>query len=115
MSPPLAVPSWCWLAFAVVVVASLAVDLWAHRGGRSLSRQWAIGWSIGWVVLSLLFGAGVAARFGWHAGIEFVAAYATEKSLSVDNLFLFVVIFGRLAIPEAEQHRVLFWGILGAF
>jgi len=115
MSPPLDVPTWAWLVFAGIVVASLTVDLWAHRGGRSLSRQQAIGWSVGWVVLSLLFGAGVAAKFGWNTAIEFVTAYATEKSLSLDNLFLFIVIFARLRIPEAEQHRVLFWGILGAF
>lgn len=115
MSPRVDVPSWSWLAFAGVVLVSLTVDLWAHRGGRSLSRQRAIGWSVGWVVLSLLFGAGIAARFGWRPAIEFVTAYATEKSLSLDNLFLFIVIFARLGIPEAEQHRVLFWGILAAF
>ncbi len=112
---PLDVPTWSWLLFAAIVVVSLAVDLWAHRGGRSLSRRQAIGWSVAWVVLALLFAAGVAARFGRATAIEFVTAYAIEKSLSLDNLFLFIVIFGRLAIPEAEQHRVLFWGILGAF
>ncbi|HEY3499521.1 MAG TPA: TerC/Alx family metal homeostasis membrane protein [Polyangiaceae bacterium] len=115
MNPPLDVPGWAWLLFAVIIVVSLAVDLWAHRGGRSLSRRQAIGWSVAWVVLALLFGAGVAAKFGWDTALEFIAAYATEKSLSLDNLFLFIVIFARLGIPEGEQHRVLFWGILGAF
>ncbi len=115
IATPLDVPFWAWLVFAGIVVASLAADLWAHRGGRSLSRRLAILWSVAWIAVALLFSAWVALKFGSQAALEFVTAYAVEKSLSVDNLFLFIVIFARLNIPEAEQHRVLFWGILGAF
>lgn len=113
--PPLDVPAWAWLLFAGIVVASLVLDLWVHRGGRGLSRKQAIVWSVAWISVALVFSAGLGLKFGTNAAIEFVTAYAIEKSLSVDNLFLFIVIFGRLRIPEAEQHRVLFWGILGAF
>jgi tellurite resistance protein TerC len=109
------VPAWAWLLFAGIVVVSLGADLWAHRGGRSLSRRLAIVWSAAWIAVALLFCAWVALEFGSNAALEFITAYAVEKSLSVDNLFLFIVIFARLKIPGPEQHRVLFWGILGAF
>ena len=114
-SAPLDVPAWAWLLFAGIVVGSLLLDLWVHRGGRGLSRAQAIVWSVAWISVALLFAVGLGLKFGMNAAVEFVTAYAIEKSLSVDNLFLFIVIFGRLRIPEAEQHRVLFWGILGAF
>jgi tellurite resistance protein TerC len=114
-SAPLDVPTWAWLLFAGIVVASLALDLWVHRGGRGLSRKQAIVWSIAWISVALLFSVWLGVKFGRNAATEFVTAYAIEKSLSVDNLFLFIVIFGRLRIPEAQQHRGLFWGILGAF
>ncbi len=114
-SVPLEVPTWAWALFAAIVVGSLVLDLWIHRGGRGLSRKQAIVWSVAWIGLSLLFAVGVGLKLGKNAAIEFVTAYAIEKSLSVDNLFLFIVIFERLKIPESEQHRVLFWGILGAF
>jgi tellurite resistance protein TerC len=115
VSAPIEVSGWAWLLFAAIVIVSLAADLWVHRAGRSLSRRQAIAWSVAWVMLALLFAAGVALWFGSDTAIEFITAYAIEKSLSLDNLFLFIVIFCRLGIPEAEQHRVLFWGILGAF
>jgi tellurite resistance protein TerC len=115
VSAPIEVTGWAWLLFAAIVFVSLAVDLWVHRGGRSLSRRRAIAWSVGWIALSLCFAIGIAVWFGKDAAIEFITAYAIEKSLSLDNLFLFIVIFARLKIPEGEQHRVLFWGILGAF
>ena len=114
-SAPLDIPTWAWLLFASIVVVSLAFDLWVHRGGRGLSRKQAIVWSIAWISVALLFSVWLGVKFGRNAANEFVTAYAIEKSLSVDNLFLFIVIFGRMRIPEAQQHRVLFWGILGAF
>jgi tellurite resistance protein TerC len=110
----LEVPFWSWLVFGGIVLASLAIDLVAHRGGRGTSRRSAIVWSVVWIVVALAFGVGVAVMFGRGAGEDFITAYLIEKSLSVDNLFVFLVVFSRLGIPEAEQHRVLFWGILGA-
>jgi tellurite resistance protein TerC len=71
-------------------------------------------WSVGWIVVAFLFAGYVWYRLGGHAAGTFVSAYLMEKSLSVDNLFVFMVVFARLNIPPAEQHRVLFWGIIGA-
>lgn len=103
-----------WLLFASIVVVSLTVDLLAHRGGRGLGRRPAVVWSIVWIVAAFLFAGYIALVLGaGHAG-DFVSAYLIEKSLSVDNLFLFLIVFARLGIPAAEQHRVLFWGIIGA-
>jgi tellurite resistance protein TerC len=104
----LVVPWWAWLVFGVIVVFSLAFDLVLHRGERSLGRKQAIGWSVAWIAISLLFAGWVGLQFGTHSMLEFVTAYLVEKSLSVDNLFVFLVIFGRLQIPRSEQHRVLF-------
>jgi tellurite resistance protein TerC len=115
ISPTLEVHWWAWLVFAVVIVVSLGFDLVLHRGERALGRRQAILWSLAWVVVSLLFAGWVGLQFGGHTMLEFLTAYLVEKSLSVDNLFVFLVIFGRLRIPQGEQHRVLFWGILGAF
>jgi tellurite resistance protein TerC len=109
------VPWWAWLTFAIVVVVSLAVDLFVHRGDRAVGRREGLLWSAAWVIVSLLFAGWVGLQFGAPSALEFLTAYLVEKSLSVDNLFVFLVIFGRLRIPTTEQHRVLFWGILGAF
>lgn len=103
-----------WLVFAGVVLVSLVVDLVAHRGGHGLTRRSAIAWSIVWIAVSLVFAVVVAVLFGAGPAEEFVSAYLLEKSLSIDNLFVFMVVFSRLRIPPAEQHRVLFWGIVGA-
>ena len=109
------VPWWAWVAFAVVVVISLAVDLVLHRGDRVPSKREGIAWSIGWVAVSLSFGGWVWLQFGGETAVEFVTAYLVEKSLSIDNLFVFLLLFKRLRVPHAEQHRVLFWGVIGAF
>ncbi len=109
------VPIWAWLVLASVVLVSLSVDLVAHRGDHEQTRKWPVIWSLVWISLALLFGAWIAAQFGRRAASEYLTAYLVEKSLSVDNLFVFLVIFSRLRIPRAEQHRVLWWGIAGAF
>ncbi len=114
-SAALEVPLWAWLVFAGAVVISLAADLLGHRGGRGLGRRGAIAWSIGWIGVALLFAGWVAVQFGREVAGDFIAAYLIEKSLSIDNLFVFLIVFARLRIPEDEQRRVLFWGILGAF
>lgn len=106
---------WTWAVFGGVVAVSLVVDLALHRGERELTRRGAIGWTCAWIVLALLFAAWIWVRFGSSVAWVFVTAYLVEKSLSVDNLFVFLVIFSRLNIPRGDQHRVLFWGILGAF
>lgn len=110
----LAVPVWAWALLAVIVCVSISIDLFAHRGDRVDSRSRALAWSIGWIVLALVFNAFVAVRFGVRAGEEFLAAYLLEKSLSVDNLFVFLLVFAALQIPVTEQRRVLTWGIAGA-
>jgi tellurite resistance protein TerC len=109
------IPYSAWLVFAGVVAVSLAADLFGHRGGRSLSRRAAAVWTVVWVSVALLFGGWVALALGRDSAEDFVTAWLIEKSLSVDNLFVFLVVFGNLRIPQADQHRVLFWGILGAF
>jgi tellurite resistance protein TerC len=110
----LAVPVWAWALLAVIVCVSVSIDLFAHRGDRVDSRRRALAWSIGWIVLALAFNVFVAYRFGIDAGEQFLAAYLLEKSLSVDNLFVFLLVFSALQIPVAEQRRVLTWGIAGA-
>lgn len=104
-----------WLGFLVFVLVMLAVDLGIfHRKAHVVGYREALGWSLVWIALSLAFGAGVWWKFGPERGIEFLTGYLIEKSLSVDNIFVFVVIFGALGIPRIYQHRVLFWGILFA-
>lgn len=110
-----AVPTWAWALFAAVVVASLAIDLIQHRGDHANGRRAALVWSGIWIGVSLLFGGFVWLQFGAGAGQDFITAWLVEKSLSVDNLFVFLIIFRRLRVPKDEQHRVLFWGIIGAF
>lgn len=110
----LPVPVWAWALLAVIVCVSISIDLFAHRGERVDSRRRALAWSIGWIVLALAFNVFVAYRFGLDAGEQFLAAYLLEKSLSVDNLFVFLLVFSALQIPLAEQRRVLTWGIAGA-
>jgi tellurite resistance protein TerC len=115
MSPSADIPPSAWLIFAGVVAASLAADLFGHRGGRSLSRRAAIVWSLVWITVALLFGGWVAISLGRDSAEDFLTAWLIEKSLSIDNLFVFLIIFDRLRIPSSDQHRVLFWGIIGAF
>ncbi len=115
LQTPLEVPIWAWFVLAAVVLGSLLVDLVAHRGDRELGRRWAILWSGVWIALSLAFALWLALQFGAATAGDYLTAYLIEKSLSVDNLFIFLVVFSRLRIARAEQHRVLQWGILGAF
>jgi len=105
---------WMWFVFGAIVLVSLAVDLVAHRGAHGVARKSAIAWTVGWIVAALLFCGFVALELGVHDAQDFLSAYLMEKSLSIDNLFVFMVIFERLRIPQSEHHRVLFWGILGA-
>lgn len=110
----LVVPAWAWALLAIIVLLSISIDLFAHRGDHVDSKKRALVWTLVWVAVSLAFNAFVAVWFGLEAAEEFLAAYLLEKSLSVDNLFVFLLVFGALSIPVTEQRRVLTWGILGA-
>jgi tellurite resistance protein TerC len=104
-----------WVGFIVFVLAMLAVDLGLfQRRAHQPSLKESLAWTVVWVGLALLFNAGVYFWFGHQAGLEFFTGYLIEKALSVDNLFVFLVVFSYFAVPPALQHRALFWGILGA-
>jgi tellurite resistance protein TerC len=104
-----------FLAFNAGVLAMLAIDLgiFNRKAHRITVREAAI-WSGVWIALSLGFAAGIYHYRGRQQGLEFIAGYLIEYSLSVDNIFVFVLIFSYFRIPEKYQHRVLFWGIIGA-
>lgn len=104
-----------WGLFNAAVVALLFLDLKVfHRHAHAVSIKEALWSSAFWILLACLFGAGVWFFRGGDAGLKFFAGYVIEKSLSVDNLFVFLLIFSYFKVPHALQHRVLFWGILGA-
>lgn len=104
-----------WAAFNVFVLGMLALDLAVfHRKAHAVSLREALIWSLVWISLALLFGLGVYLVRGGEKALEFITGYLIEWSLSVDNLFVFLVIFSYFAVPAIYQHRVLFWGILGA-
>jgi tellurite resistance protein TerC len=104
-----------WGGFLAGVLVLLAVDLHvSSRRGHGERFREAIGWSLFWIALSLGFGFWIWIAYGGEQGLEFFAGYLLEKSLSVDNLFVFVLLFQAFAIPAEHQHRVLFWGVLGA-
>ena len=104
-----------WAAFLGFVLFMLALDLGVfNRKDHVVGPKEALGWSVLWVSLALAFGGWVWFRHGGDVGLQYLTGYVIEKSLSVDNIFVFVVIFGALGIPPIYQHRVLFWGILSA-
>jgi tellurite resistance protein TerC len=108
------IPLWGWITFAVTVSVLLAIDLFAHRGERGGSRRSAYIWSCIWIAAGLLFTIFVWLAFGAARAHEYLAAYLIEESLSLDNLFVFLIVFNNLAIPKEYQHNVLYWGIFGA-
>ena len=106
---------WMWVAFNVFVLAMLAVDLGVvHRRAHEVTLKEALVWSGVWIALALLFALGVYVWHGPQPALEFLTGYLIEKSLSVDNIFVFVLIFSYFKVPARYQHEVLFWGILGA-
>jgi tellurite resistance protein TerC len=108
-------PIWAWAAFIALVLAMLALDLLVlHRDAREVSLRQAAAWSAVWVVLALGFGAVLLAWRGGATGQAYLTGYLIEKSLSVDNVFVYAVIFSMLGIPARHQHRVLMYGIIGA-
>jgi TerC family integral membrane protein len=114
---------WIYVAFTAFVLLLLALDLGVfHRRAHVVSFRESLGWSIVWVTLALIFNYGfylyATSAFGpvagRQAGLEFLTGYIVEKSLAVDNVFVFVLVFQYFAIPPVHQHRVLFYGVLGA-
>jgi tellurite resistance protein TerC len=104
-----------WLGFGTVVALMLALDLGVfHRRPHAISIAEAARWSAVWIALALSFNGFVWWKLGDQAGLEFLTGYLIEKSLSIDNIFVFVLIFSALRIPAIYQHRVLFWGVLSA-
>ena len=116
---------WLWIGFNLFVLAMLGLDLGVfHRKSHAVSGKEALIWSLVWILLSLVFNAVI--YFFWdqmmpgssysnrEAALTFFTGYLIEKSLSVDNIFVFILIFSFFAVPAKYQHRVLFWGILGA-
>lgn len=101
--------------FTLFVFVLLALDLGVfHRRAHVVSIREATVWTIVWISLSLVFNVGVYLHLGPQAGLEFLTAYLLEKSLSMDNVFVFAVIFTYMGVPASMQHKVLFWGVLGA-
>jgi tellurite resistance protein TerC len=104
-----------WIGFTLFVLAMLALDLGVfHRTAHSVSVREALVWTAVWITLALGFNVGVYFWFGAQRAFEFLTGYVIEKALSVDNIFVFLVVFSAFAVPATLQHRVLFWGILGA-
>jgi tellurite resistance protein TerC len=104
-----------WGGFIAFVLMMLALDLGVfHRKAHAITLREAAAWSAVWVTLAVVFNAAIYVMFGPECGLEFTTGYLIEKALAVDNIFVFVVIFTTFGIPPAYQHRVLFWGILGA-
>ncbi len=104
-----------WIVFNVFVLGMLALDLGVfHRKAHAVSLKEALVWCCVWVSLALTFNAGIYIWSGPEKALEFLTGYLIEYSLSVDNVFVFAIIFSYFAVPAAYQHRVLFWGIVGA-
>lgn len=109
------IPLWGWIGFNLFVIGMLAIDLLVfHRKPHEISLKEALGWSAVWICLALVFNAGIYFWQGKQPALEFLTGYLIEKSLSVDNIFVFLMIFSCFKVPLKYQHEVLFWGILGA-
>lgn len=107
--------TWMWIGFNVVIVVLLFLDLRVfHRRSHVIGVKESLLWTAFWIGLSLLFNLGIYFWKGSEMALQFLTAYVVEKSLSVDNLFVFLLIFTYFAVPSLYQHKVLFWGILGA-
>src|SRR5690348_11364237 len=102
---------WPWIWFNLFVLVLLALDLGVfHRRSHAVSTKEALIWSAAWISLALAFNVGLYFVSGGEDALQFLTGYLIEKSLSVDNIFIFVLLFGYFKVPAAYQHRVLFWG-----
>jgi tellurite resistance protein TerC len=105
---------WAWVAVVVFIMAMLAVDLLIHRDAHAIGTREALTWSGVWIGIALAFGGVLWVTLGSEAAGSYYAGWLIEKSLSVDNLFVFALLFSFFSVPAEYQHRVLFWGVLGA-
>lgn len=106
---------WLWAGFIVFVLVMLAIDLGLfHRKAHEVSLKEALVWTTVWIALALLFNAGLWYWRGSPPALEFLTGYLIEKALSVDNIFVFVMVFGYFRVPPIYQHKILFWGVLSA-
>jgi tellurite resistance protein TerC len=104
-----------WTVFSIFVLGMLALDLGVfNRKAHEVHFKEALTWSIVWVALSMAFNGWIYYKFGSEKALQFLTGYLIEKALSVDNIFVFVILFASFAVPKMYQHRVLFWGVLGA-
>lgn len=108
------VPLWSWLAVIGFILAMLAVDLFAHRRAHAIKVREAAAWSALWTAFGVGFGLLVWRIYGPEFGQQYFAGYLIEKSLAVDNVFIWAIIFTYFVVPREYQHRVLFFGVLGA-
>lgn len=108
-------PTWLWVSFTIGILVLLLVDLSLFgRGNHKIATKTALFESAIWISIALAFNGWFAYRFGTELGLEFLTGYLVEKSLSVDNLFVILLVFGSFKIPDIYQHRILFYGVLGA-
>lgn len=105
---------WMWASVLGLILVMLMVDLFAHRKAHEISVKEAALWSAFWVATGIAFGALIWAQFGAEYGQQYFAGFLIEKSLAVDNVFIWAIIFTTFAVPRKYQHRVLFLGVLGA-
>jgi tellurite resistance protein TerC len=111
----LGTPIYIWVAFGVVIVAALVVDLGVfHRKAHRITLKQALLESLAWIALSMAFNLWLYFSRGPQVGLEFLTGYLVEKSLSVDNIFVFLLIFQTFRVPEESHHKVLFYGVIGA-
>jgi tellurite resistance protein TerC len=108
------VPTWAWIAFVAFIIAMLCIDLFLHRDHHAVTVREAAIWSMVWVAMGTSFGGVIWWLEGSTLATEYITGYLIEKSLSVDNIFVFALIFSYFAVPLRYQHNVLFWGIFGA-
>lgn len=108
-------PLWAWIGFGAFILLMLSLDLGLfNRKAHAPSYKETLGWSVVWVSLAAIFNALIFTQYGTQKGYEFLTGYLIELSLSVDNLFVFLLIFAFFKVPKNYQHRVLFWGVIGA-
>ena len=113
LQPPY--PTWLWVGFSIFVLICLLVDLFVlHKEAHKITIKESLIETAGWIVISLLFGVGVYYYMGGPTALDYYTGYLIEKSLSVDNIFVFVLIFGYFKVPDKYKFTVLYWGIFGA-